>query len=107
MHHVEVVVEGGDFVDLGLGQPHLLGQGPHVTRGQVAVAVLDQMQMFDQEVAAPGAGSEQLAHVGQGLVLDRPALGAPVAPATRNFSVHARPSLEQLCARVRAATNRS
>ncbi len=109
VHHIEVIVERGDLVDLGLGQAHLLGQRAQVARGQVAVAVLDQVQVFDQEVAAARAGAQQLAHIGQRLVLDRPALGAPIAPATRNFSVHARPSLDPHITPgwIRAATNRS
>ena len=51
LHHVEVVVEGGDLVDLGLRQPQLLGQRRHVLGRDMAVAVLDQVQELDQQVA--------------------------------------------------------
>ncbi len=94
-----MVVERGDFVDLGLGQAHVLGQGAQVPGGEMAVAVLDQVQELDQQVAAAGPGAQQLTHIGQGLVLDRPALGPPVAAATRNFSVHARPAFDNSLAR--------
>jgi hypothetical protein len=50
-HHVEMRVEGGDLEDLGLGQLQLRGECCKVARREVAVAVLDQVQILDQQIA--------------------------------------------------------
>ena len=47
-------VEGGHLVHFGEGQAHFGGKGRQVVRGQGAVAVLDQMQVLDQQVPGPG-----------------------------------------------------
>ena len=52
---VEMVVEGGDLVDLGLGQAHVFGERAQMRRRQAAMCVLDQMQELDQQVAAARA----------------------------------------------------
>ena len=51
--------------------------------GKVAVAVLDQVQIFDQQIAPPLPVAEQGADFDHGLGLDLSALGleAPLAPA--------------------------
>ena len=56
---VEMGVERGDLVDLDQRQPHLLGQRGEMARVQAAEMVLQQMQMLDQQVAAPLAVAEQ------------------------------------------------
>jgi len=52
-HDVEVVIERGDLEHLGLGEPHGLGQRGEHRRREVAVGVLQAMQVLDQQVAAP------------------------------------------------------
>ncbi len=49
---VEVVIEGGDFVDLGLRELQVLRQRGEVAAAQRADAVLQAMQVFDEQVAA-------------------------------------------------------
>ncbi len=93
---VEVIVEGSDLVDLGLRHAHILGQGAQVPRRQMPVPVLDQVEEFDQEIAASLARSQQLAHVRQSPVVDRPPLGPAVSAPTRNFSIHPRSSSTQM-----------
>jgi hypothetical protein len=51
LHHFEMGVEGRDLVDLGERELHLLRQRGEMRGGEITVAVLDQMQMLDQEVA--------------------------------------------------------
>src|SRR6266498_3051559 len=55
-------VERRDLVDLGEREPHLLRQRHEMRRGQMAVAVLDQMQMLDQEIAPAWTLLQQRAH---------------------------------------------
>jgi hypothetical protein len=74
LHHVEVVVEGCYLVHLGLRQPHLLRERREVCRRQVAVAVVDLVQVLDQQVAAPRLFPEQRAHLLEGPGVDWPAL---------------------------------
>jgi hypothetical protein len=52
-------VEGRDFVDLGLRHFHLEGERGQMWRGDVAVMILDQMQMFDQQIAAARSVDQQ------------------------------------------------
>ena len=83
LHHVEVVVEGGDLVDLGLGEAQLLGQGRDVLGGDVAPAVLDQVQELDQQVAPARPVAQQRPDRVERLGL-RPAGRAPVVRPRRS-----------------------
>ncbi len=62
---VEMGVERGDLVDFCQRQPHLLGQRDEMARVQAAELVLQQMQVLDQQVAAPLALPEQCLHLGK------------------------------------------
>ena len=55
LDHVEVVIEGRDLVDLGLRQPHLAREGREMRRAEVAIAVLDLVQVLDQQTGASDA----------------------------------------------------
>ena len=87
LDHVEVGIEGRDLVDLRLGELHLPRQRREMGRGEVPVAVLQEMQVFDQKVAAARAGAEQRAHLLQGAGIDLAPLGrargAAALPAGR------------------------
>ena len=86
LHHVEMGVEGRDLVDLGLGELHLVGERGEVRRRNVAVAVLDQVQEFDQQVA-PARAARRAA---RGL---RPAARGSIC---RPFGVLPRPRAAEL-----------
>src|SRR3546814_9847729 len=58
-HDVEVGVEGGDLIDRRHRQIHLLGQRAQVARRQVAVAVLNPVQVLDQQIRPPRAVAQQ------------------------------------------------
>ena len=73
-HDVEVVVEGRDLEHLGQGQAHLVRQRGEMAVRQVRVAVLDQMQVLDQQVAPPRPRAEQGAHLRQRTGVDLAAL---------------------------------
>ncbi len=62
---VEMRIERGDLVNLGQGEPHLLGQRHQMPGMEAAVMVLQQMQVLDQEVAAALALAEQRRHFGE------------------------------------------
>ena len=78
---VEMVVERRHLVDLGLRQPHLLGKRAQVGGRQMAVAVLDQVKMFDQQVAPARALAQQRANVFERGIVQPPAFRPAVATA--------------------------
>ena len=51
LHHVEMGVERRDLVDLGLGELHLRGECGEMRRREMAVAILQEMQVFDEKIA--------------------------------------------------------
>ncbi len=71
---VEMGVERGDLVDLDQRQPHLLGERRKVAGVQAAEAVLQQVQVLDQQVAPPLPVAEQGAHLGERRRIDLAAL---------------------------------
>ena len=56
-------VEGRDLVDFGLRELHFGGERREMRGGEMAVAVLDEMQVLDQEIAPPRPVAEQRAHL--------------------------------------------
>ena len=70
LDHVEVVVEGRHLVDLGHRHLHLVGERHQVGSREMAEAVLDLVQVLDQEVPSPGLVAEQHAHVFTRLRID-------------------------------------
>ena len=63
LHDIEMRVEGRDLVDFGLRELHLGGERREMRGGEMAVAVLDQMQMLDQQIAPARSVAEQRAHL--------------------------------------------
>ena len=61
LHDVEMRVEGRDLVDFGLRELHLGGERREMRGGEMAVAVLDQMQVLDQQIAPARPVAEQRA----------------------------------------------
>jgi hypothetical protein len=78
-------VEGGDLPDLGLGQTHLLGQRAQMRGRQMALGILDQVQMLDQQVAAARAVAQQRPHLGQRGIVELAALGRRAPAALARF----------------------
>ena len=60
---VEMGVERGDLVDLDQRQPHLGRQRDQMAGVQAAVAVLQEMQVLDEEVGLSRAIAEERAHL--------------------------------------------
>ena len=58
-------VEGRDLVDLGLRHLHLGRERSEMRGREMAVMVLDQMQMLDQQIAPARPVGEQRLHVVQ------------------------------------------
>ncbi len=84
LHHVEMGVEGRDLVDFGLRELHLLRERGEMRGGQIAVLVLDQVQVLDQEIAPALAIAQQRAHLRERSRLDLAAfrrLAGAVAPS--------------------------
>ena len=69
-HHVEMGVEGGDLVDLGLAETQLLGQRRKMRRREMPVRVLDQVKELDQMIAPARPVAEKAAHLGQRRILE-------------------------------------
>jgi len=59
LHDVEMRIEGRGLEHFGKRQLHLVGEGRKVRCGNLVISVLDQMQMFDQEIALPRALPQQ------------------------------------------------
>ena len=78
-------VEGRDFVDFGECQFHLGGERSQMRSGQMAVMILDEMKMLDQQIAPARPVSEQPAHFVECLGVDLSTLGRArrTAAATR------------------------
>ncbi len=84
-HDVEVVVEARDLVDLGLRQAHGLGQRGEVRRAELAVRIVEAVQVLDQQVAPKRPFAHEGTHLGEGARVHPPALGrfAPALAACR------------------------
>ena len=67
-------IEGGRLEHLREGQLHFIGKCCEVISGNLAVFVLDQVQMLNQQVAPPRTVAEQLLDFVQSLRIDLPAL---------------------------------
>ena len=81
LHHVEMRVEGRDLVDLGERKLHLGGERGEMRGREMPVAVLDEMQILDQEIAPQLARTEQRADVIERSRIDLAALGGPARAA--------------------------
>ena len=85
LHHVEMRVEGRGLEHLGERQLHLVGKRCEMGRGNLVILVLDQVQIFDQEIApARPVAEQQLNLVGRGridLASLRRGLGPPPSRA--------------------------
>ena len=90
LHDVEVVIEARDLVDLGLRQAHLLRQRRQVRGRQVAEAVLDLVQVLDQQVALARLVAEQALHVGERGRVDAAALRGLALALLRDFDLQDR-----------------
>jgi hypothetical protein len=73
------MVERGHLVHLGLRQAHLLRQGRHVRGADAVEAVLDLVQVLDEQVALARRVAKQVLHFLQCLRID--------AAATRRFAL--------------------
>ena len=74
LHHVEVVVEGGDLVHLHARHPQFPSQGDQMGRREMAVPVLDPVQVLDQEIPPARRIAEQRPDLVQGLRVYRASL---------------------------------
>ena len=81
LHHVEMSVEGRDLIDLGERKLHLGGERGEMRGREMAVAVLDQVQVLDQEIALAAARAEQRANLIDRRRIDLAALGRAARPA--------------------------
>ena len=80
LHHVEMRVEGRGLEHLRESQLHLVGERREVRRGNLAVGVLDQVQMLDQQVAPARPVAEQKRNLFSGLRIDLTSLRGRFGP---------------------------
>ena len=74
LHHVEVVIEGRHFVDLGHRHLHLGRERDQVRRGEAAEAILNLVEVLDQQIPPARGIAEQREHVLARLRVDAAAL---------------------------------
>ena len=72
---VEVVIEGGHFVDLGHRHLQLGRERDQMRGGQAAVAILNPVQVLDEQIAPARRIAEQREHVLPRLRIDAASLG--------------------------------
>jgi hypothetical protein len=82
LHDVEVMIERGHLVDFGHGHLHLGRERDQVRGRQAAEAILNAVQMLDQEIASPGRAGEHGDDLCSRVWIDRAAFRRPA---------HARP----------------
>lgn len=47
-----MMIEAGDFIDLGLGEPHFFSQCTQMTGLQAAKSILDFVKVLDEQIGA-------------------------------------------------------
>ena len=67
---IEVRIEGGNFIDLGLRQSHFVRERGKVVCREVTVFVLNEVQEFDQQIAAAGLVAQKGANLLQRAIVD-------------------------------------
>ncbi len=87
LHHVEMRVEGRGLEHFRKRQLHLVGKGREMRRRDLAVLVLDQVQMLDQEIALPRPVTEQKLDFVRGRRVDLPALRCGFGPLSSRARV--------------------
>ena len=86
LQDIEMRIEGRDLVGLRHRDAHLFSECGEVRRGDLIVFVLNQMEVFDQQVALPRPVAEQFCNLFDRCRDELPALGMspPLAgPTTR------------------------
>ena len=83
LHHVEMGVEGRDLVSGRLRQTHLLAQRPQMGRGDIMIAVLNQVQIFDQQIGATRLAAQQFLYVLERVVFELASFGKASGPLAR------------------------
>ena len=68
-------IEGRDLVNFGQRHLHFGGKRGEMGRGDVAVLILNEMQMFDQQIAPARPVGEQRSDFDQRLRIDLASLG--------------------------------
>ena len=111
LHHVEMRVEGRGLEHFGERKLHLVRKGGEMGGGNLVIFVLDQMQMFDQEIAPPRPVAEQKFNFVRGRRIDLAPLGRGLgAPPARsrmlecahglNVVIHENVSILPCCCKV-------
>ena len=80
LHHVEMRVEGRGLEHLRKRQLHFVGKRCEMRGRDLVIFVLDQVQMLDQEIAAPRPVAEQKLDLVGGGGVDLTALGGRLGP---------------------------
>jgi hypothetical protein len=75
LHDVEVRVERGRLVDLGIGEAHLFREPSKVGCGDLPVVVLDAVQVLDQQLPVARSLTEQRPHFIERLGIDLASFG--------------------------------
>ena len=85
LDHVEVVIEGRDLVDLGHRHLQFRSQRDEMHVGEAPEAVLDQVEVFDQQIGAARPVAEQFENFGAGFRINGAPLGSASDPGPLPF----------------------
>ncbi len=83
LHHIEVMVESRNFVDLGLCESQESSHSGEMRRTQLLVAIVDAVQILDQQVMTVRAGAYQGFHFLDRLGIHRAPFGRLSLPLFR------------------------
>ena len=86
LHHVEVMVEGGHFVDLSHRHLHISRKRDEMRGREMPEAILDLVQVLDEQIAAPWRITEERADVLTRLRIDGATLGCPAHAGALAFA---------------------
>ena len=74
LHHIEMCIEGRDLVSRGLREPDLFAERAQMAGGNIVVAVLNEMQILDEQVVTPRLIPQKLAYLLERLSIELPPL---------------------------------
>src|ERR1700687_6280358 len=80
-------VEGCDLIDLGQSEPHFLCQSGEMRGREITVAILDQVQMLDQQIAPTLTLAKERAYFVKRARVDLAALWRARRPASAGVPV--------------------
>ena len=98
-------IKGCDLVDRGLRQAHFIAQCAQVTGRKTVVAILDEVEEFDQEIRAARPGAKKFTNLTVRVAVKLSSLGKSSGPLPRSYIQGAPVRASVGCSRLPHATS--